>query len=98
MCDFMGQDFGAQYPDSVCIDGFLWDADSGDAAPDGSGWIYTNGGDIPCPKCNEKAAAKYAEKPLKKIRAYVKAMEQKWGVFGRSASIRHKDVDGKGQT
>jgi hypothetical protein len=29
MCDFMGQDFGATYPDSVCIDGYLWDADSG---------------------------------------------------------------------
>ena len=33
MCDFMGQDFGATYPDSVCIDGYLWDADSGNADP-----------------------------------------------------------------
>lgn len=53
MCDYQGHEFGATYPDSVCIDGFLWDADSGDA--DGDGWCYTNGGEIPCPKCNAEA-------------------------------------------
>jgi hypothetical protein len=51
MCDYQGHEFGATYPDSVCIDGSLWDADSGDATDDG-GWEYTNGGDIPCPECN----------------------------------------------
>jgi len=59
MCDYQGHEFGATYPDSVCIDGYLWDADSGDATQDGEGWIYTNGGDIPCPKCNAEAHREY---------------------------------------
>lgn len=46
MCSYQGHEFGASYPDSVCIDGFLWDADSGDA--DG----LTIGGELPCPRCN----------------------------------------------
>lgn len=50
MCNYQGYDFGANYLDSVCIDGYLWDADSGDATDDG--WCYTNGGDEPCPQCN----------------------------------------------
>lgn len=54
VCDYRGQEFGATYPDSVCIDGYLWDADSGDAS--GDGWLYTNGGDMPCPACNEAEA------------------------------------------
>lgn len=59
MCDYQGHEFGAFYPDSVCIDGFLWDADSGDACEDG--WCYTNGGEIPCPKCNQEAYAEFDE-------------------------------------
>ena len=55
MCDYQGHEFGASYPDSVCIDGFLWDADSGDSC--GDGWCYTTGGEIPCPKCNAEAYA-----------------------------------------
>lgn len=51
-CDYQGYEFGAAYLDSVCIDGYLWDADSGDRSDDG--WIYTNGGDLPCPKCNHE--------------------------------------------
>ena len=39
--------FGAYYPDAVCIDGYLWDLDSGDK--DG----LTIGGDDPCPVCNK---------------------------------------------
>ncbi len=49
-CDYQGQEFGAPYPDSVCIDGHLWDADSCDEP---GGPLY-HGGDIPCPKCNAK--------------------------------------------
>lgn len=37
----------AHYPDARCIDGFLWDLDSGD----GDGFL-TSGGDVPCPACN----------------------------------------------
>jgi hypothetical protein len=54
MCDYRGQEFGANYPDSVCIDGYLWDADSGNATVDG--WEYTHGGELPCPACNETEA------------------------------------------
>ncbi len=57
MCDYQGNEFGASYPDSVCIDGYLWDADSGDAC--GESWCYTNGGEIPCPKCNAEAYTEY---------------------------------------
>lgn len=46
MCDYTGHEFGAHYPDSVCIDGFLWDADSGDEGG------LTHGGDWACPRCN----------------------------------------------
>ncbi|KAA0678093.1 hypothetical protein [Roseomonas genomospecies 6] len=46
-CDYAGHEFGASYPDSMCIEGFLWDADS----DDGDGML-TSGGDIPCPQCN----------------------------------------------
>lgn len=40
--------FGASYPDAVCIDGYLWDLDSGDKNE------LTIGGDDPCPVCNEE--------------------------------------------
>jgi len=56
-CDYQGREFGAPYLDSVCIDGWLWDADSGSEGPDGT-WIYDHGGPdtgIPCPKCNPHA-------------------------------------------
>ena len=52
-CDYRGMDFGANYIDSCCIDGYLWDLDSGDS---NSLWI---GGDIPCPKCNHDAWIEY---------------------------------------
>lgn len=57
-CAYQGYEFGAHYPDSVCIQGMLWDADSGEA--DGDGWRYSNGGDIPCPHCNHVAWAECA--------------------------------------
>ena len=30
VCDYQGYEFGARYPDSVCIDGRLFDADNCD--------------------------------------------------------------------
>lgn len=48
MCSYAGYEFGAGYPDSVCIDGRLWDADSYE---DG---YYTSGGELACPRCNTK--------------------------------------------
>jgi len=53
-CQYQGYEFGANYLDSVCIDGFLWDADSGYGTEEG--WNYTHGGDIPCPLCYFKSA------------------------------------------
>lgn len=49
-CGYQGYEFGANYLDSVCIDGFLWDADSG-----GPGENLMSGGDQPCPWCNHEA-------------------------------------------
>lgn len=46
-CDYAGHEFGASYPDSICIDGYLWDADS----DDGDGML-TSGGEWACPRCN----------------------------------------------
>lgn len=51
MCDYQGYEFGAPYLDSVCIDGFLWDADSCDEP---GGPLY-HGGEMPCPKCSHEA-------------------------------------------
>ena len=49
MCGYTGCHFGAAYPDACCIDGLLWDLDSGD--DDG----LTNGGECPCPACDTGA-------------------------------------------
>lgn len=74
-CDYQGREFGAQYPDSVCIDGYLWDADSGVAGDDG--WVYTNGGDLPCPQCNHDEYREYhADSVIED--AYIAASDGKW--------------------
>ena len=53
MCNYQGYEFGAgRYPDSVCIDGSLHDADH----CDGEGNIYLNEEDIPCPICRPNEA------------------------------------------
>lgn len=88
-CDFSGQDFGANYPDSICIEGYLWDADSGYSQDDG--WVYTSGGDMPCPMCNEAEAVTALVQEMRsrgkrmtkvqalvKVRDYVETMNDKW--------------------
>ena len=56
MCNYQGYEFGAgSYPDSVCIDGKLHDADDCDE----HGNIYETDEDIPCPMCDPKGAVKY---------------------------------------
>ena len=53
MCSYQGYEFGAgRYPDSVCIDGSLHDAD----ACDNDGNIYLKEEDIPCPICRPNDA------------------------------------------
>ncbi len=53
MCDYQGYEFGAgTYPDSICINGSLHDADSGD----GAGEVYLSEEDIPCPMCRRDDA------------------------------------------
>lgn len=54
MCDYQGHEFGAQYPDSVCIDGQLWDADK----CDDEGNFYGEG-EWPCPNCNRAGWREY---------------------------------------
>lgn len=53
-CDFHEPYFGATYPDACCIDGFLWDLDSGE----GDGYLSV-GGDVPCPSCNKAKHDEY---------------------------------------
>jgi len=53
MCNYQGYEFGAgRYPDSVCFDGSLHDADN----CDGDGNVYLNDEDVPCPICRPKDA------------------------------------------
>ncbi len=56
-CQYQGYEFGAGYLDSLCIDGFLWDADSGDFE---DGFMF--GGDCACPRCNTKLYLEQARK------------------------------------
>ncbi|KLI66946.1 hypothetical protein VVYB158_15350 [Vibrio vulnificus CladeA-yb158] len=58
MCDYSGYDFGAHYPDSCCIDGYLWDLDSGGVDDFGNSYL-DNGGYMPCPQCNAKQRVNY---------------------------------------
>lgn len=56
MCNYQGYEFGAgTYPDSVCIDGSLHDADN---SP-GPGQVYLLEEDIPCPMCRPADAVDY---------------------------------------
>lgn len=67
MCDYQGFEFGASYPDSTCINGYLWDADSCDEP----GGPLFHGGEIPCPRCNTIAFLR---------RALARAIEPSCGV------------------
>jgi len=56
MCDYQGYEFGAgSYPDSVCIDGRLFDADD----CDDKGNLYEPAEGIPCPICSPGEAVLY---------------------------------------
>jgi len=55
MCNYQGYEFGASYPDSVCIDGKLYDADN----CDDKGNLYEPDEDVPCPMCRPADAVKY---------------------------------------
>lgn len=55
-CGYQGYEFGAgSYPDSVCIDGRLHDADH----CDNDGNVYLNEEDVPCPICRPNDAIDY---------------------------------------
>lgn len=56
MCSYQGYEFGAgSYPDSVCIDGRLHDADDSPAP----GMVNLQDEDIPCPICRRADAIKW---------------------------------------
>jgi hypothetical protein len=55
MCDYQGYEFGARYPDSVCYEGRLLDADN----CDNEGNLYDQDEDIPCPICRRAEAVKW---------------------------------------
>lgn len=69
--------FGASYPDAVCIDGYLWDLDSG------FGGCLTIGGDDPCPVCNteewlERVMENEEFETKEDALAYVKELKETW--------------------
>lgn len=55
MCNYQGYEFGAHYPDSVCIDGVLFDADYCDS----NGNLYDREEDVPCPMCRREEAIRW---------------------------------------
>jgi len=56
MCGYQGYEFGAgSYPDSVCIDGVLFDADACDV----NGNLFDTERHIPCPMCRPAEAIEY---------------------------------------
>lgn len=57
MCSYHGPGFGANYPDAMCDDGYLWDLDSCDEP----GGALMSGGDIPCPNCNTREYIEYRD-------------------------------------
>jgi len=54
-CGYQGYEFGASYPDSICMDGQLFDADHCDS----NGDLYAPAEYIPCPVCHKKEAIDY---------------------------------------
>jgi hypothetical protein len=55
-CGYQGYEFGAgSYPDSICVDGRLFDADD----CDNSGGLYEPDEDVPCPICRRADAIEY---------------------------------------
>ena len=56
-CGYQGYEFGARYPDSICVGGRLYDADD----CDNKGNLYEPTDDIPCPMCHPRLAVKYYE-------------------------------------
>jgi len=54
-CGYQGYEFGANYPDSICCGGRLYDADN----CDNEGNLYEPMDEIPCPMCREKDAIEY---------------------------------------
>ena len=55
-CGYQGYEFGAaNYPDSICYGGRLWDADNCNS----DGNLFEPGEYIPCPMCNRNGAVDY---------------------------------------
>lgn len=54
-CGYLGFEFGASYPDSLCQGGKLYDADY----CNGSGHLYDPLDDIPCPRCRPDERAEW---------------------------------------
>ncbi|OVZ93086.1 hypothetical protein CBW54_03135 [Yersinia kristensenii] len=78
-CGYQGYEFGGGYLDSQCIDGFLWDMDSGGV--DSKGDTYLDfGGDVPCPDCNRKAWMAY-------YRADIIEIGQEQGFCGKPPKV-----------
>lgn len=55
MCNYQGYEFGAAYPDSVCIEGRLFDSDY----CDDKGNLYDRDDDVPCPMCRREDAIRW---------------------------------------
>ena len=89
-CTFDGPWFGAPYPDAVCIDGYLWDADSGGPGEDGI-WLFDSGGEEPCPQCNTEASLRRVVDDLSTGHSGTLPNDQQW----RNAVKHHRRLNPK---
>ena len=54
-CGYQGYEYGAAYPDSLCLGGMLFDADN----CDNDGNLYEPTESIPCPMCHPILAQRW---------------------------------------
>lgn len=77
-CNYHAPHFGARYPDATCIDGYLWDLDSGS----GDGML-DSGGDDPCPWCNTREYVEWLD-----ARFSGNARQRRVAIRARTRAIR----------
>jgi hypothetical protein len=78
MCGFDKPWFGASYPDSYCVDGYLHDAD-------GDGYIPSDKSE-PCPRCNTR---QFLEGRKDEADGTV---SQSWGTGGGMVTITGEEI------
>jgi hypothetical protein len=77
-CGYQGYEYGAgTYPDSICVDGLLFDADD----CDNDGNLYVPEEEMPCPICDKKGAiAFWRQRGNKNAKALIEDIRRNRGL------------------